>query len=109
MVAARRGVTARLHPYQRAQHGEAAQGVGDATDASQFGDLSQLLCHADGSRASQIDAVQDMIGDGNLSDATLIVVTAQPNADDLPHGDLAERLWLSRLVRCGDRAHRLDA
>jgi hypothetical protein len=37
-----------------------------------------------------------MIGDGNFSDETLIVVTAQPTADDPPHGDLAERLWLLR-------------
>src|SRR3954453_1357525 len=50
------------------------------------------LCDADGDRASQVQhAVQGMDSDGNLSDTTLVLATAQPVANDLfvtPDGGL---------------------
>src|SRR3954469_12786384 len=44
--------------------------------------LHPTLCDADGDRAAQVQhVVQDMNRDGNLSDTTLVLTTAQPVAD----------------------------
>src|SRR2546423_9091303 len=63
-----------------------------STRRAQYLPRHLTLCDADRDRASELQhAVQDMDGDGNLSDTTLILAVAQPIADHLliaPDGSL---------------------